>query len=758
MNTISALRIRVEIEGAVQGVGFRPFVYRLASDLNLAGWVNNSPQGVTLEVEGPFDAVDSFLKRVRTERPPLARIDAMRAERLDRADFSSFTIQPSDLDGIRTTHVLPDAATCSDCLREMLSPGNRRYRYPFTNCTNCGPRFTIIEDLPYDRPLTSMKAFIQCEACQTEYDSPGDRRFHAQPNACPDCGPALALWDESGHALACGDDALLSAAHAVRMGHIVALKGLGGFQLIADARNNAAITRLRALKHRPDKPFAIMVPALSVLQDMCDVSALHEVLLASPQAPIVLLERCTSLGVAPSVAPENPYLGVMLPYTPLHHLLLRELGCPVVATSGNRSSEPLCIDEQAALTELDGLADVFLVHNRPIVRRADDPVIRVMAGQPTLLRSGRGYAPLTIPLHEQVPPLLAVGAHQKNTIAITSGRHAIGSQHIGDLDTAETLYAFEHTIADFINLYDIHPQAIVCDLHPDYASSQYAQRSGLPVILVQHHHAHALACLMDNDLQPPALAVVWDGTGAGTDGTVWGGEFLHITAAGYERRAHLRQFRLPGGDRAVIEPRRSALGLLYALYGDDLPDLPCLTDFTGIERTALLTMLRRKVNAPLTSSAGRLFDAVAALLDLHYTVTFEGQAAMLLEFAAARSGDASLYPYDIQPDGMLDWGPMIHQLLHDRAAGARVNDIAARFHNTLVDMLAATAHHIGETRVLLTGGCFQNAVLLERAVARLRADGLEPYWHHRIPPNDGGIAFGQLMAGIQVLSSRPDTH
>jgi hydrogenase maturation protein HypF len=765
-------RLRIAIRGAVQGVGFRPFVHRLATKLELTGWVNNSSQGVTIEVEGQRDTLEKFLLSLEPEKPPRSSIQSIESSWLEPVGHSDFTIRPSESTGAKTALVLPDIATCADCLREIFDPSNRRYRYPFTNCTNCGPRFSIIERLPYDRPNTSLKRFAMCAACQTEYDDPTNRRFHAQPNACPVCGPHLALWNPSGEVICNNDDALFAAVEAVRSGQIVALKGIGGFHLITDARNEKAVWLLRQRKHREEKPLALMFPSLESVKGACDVSALEERLLLSPEAPIVLLRRIIDrkCEIAKSVAPGNPYLGVMLPYTPLHHLLMAELKFPIVATSGNLSDEPICTDEHEALERLRGIADVFLVHNRPIVRHVDDSIVRVMLDRELVLRRARGYAPLPIPLPASIvnsPTVLAVGAHLKNTVALAVGDQIFISQHIGDLETEQAHSAFRCTISDFQILYETTPRVIAADLHPDYLSTKFAHQfaSGHSnergptdsVVTVQHHVAHVLSCMAENEISCPALGVSWDGTGYGLDGTVWGGEFFVVTEDKVERVAHLSSFRLPGGERAVKEPRRTALGLLYEILGNDVPErneLAPVAAFTGKELEHLKAMLAGGLNSPVTTSAGRLFDAVASLLNLRQGVSFEGQAAMELEFALEGIETDEGYPISIsgaveQFPLKVDWSPMIRAILKDIESGTRVGIMSARFHNGLGEAIVEVAKRIGEERVVLSGGCFQNRYLTERAVRRLSAEGFRAHWHQRVPPNDGGIALGQVIGALR---------
>jgi hydrogenase maturation protein HypF len=750
-------RVIVRIGGAVQGVGFRPFIYRLAAEWGISGWVNNSAQGVVIDAEASRAQLERFLHNITMQKPPHALIRTFETDSVAPVGYTGFEIRHSDGAGAKTAIVLPDLATCPDCLREMLDPANRRYRYPFTNCTHCGPRFTIVQALPYDRPNTTMRAFAMCDDCRAEYENPLDRRFHAQPTACPTCGPQLALWDKQGTVLRVRDEALLVAAEALRQGRIVAVKGLGGFHLMVDARNEGAVGRLRTRKHREEKPLAVMYPSLESVQAACDVSPLEAEMLISSEAPIVLLAR-TGGDLAENVAPCNPYLGVMLPYTPLHHLLMHELGFPVVATSGNLSGEPICIDEYEALERLSEIADLFLVHNRPIARHVDDSIVRVAAGREMVLRRARGYAPLPVELPVDAPTLIAAGAHLKNTAAVASGRQAFLSQHIGDMDTPQAYEAYQRVIQDFNALYNLTPSAVACDLHPDYRSTQYAEAADLPIVRVQHHYAHVLSCMAENHLDAPVLGVSWDGTGYGTDGTIWGGEFLLVDEHGFRRAAHLATFRLPGGDQAVKEPRRSALGLLYSIFGEDVPpDLPPVQSFSNAELSVLKAALRKKINAPLTSSAGRLFDAVAALIGLRQRTSFEGQAAMELEFAAHGLKTDKCYPIavtDITGEftsvtHIMDVKLTVLGIIEDMRAGVPPGLIAAAFHNTLAELIVRAAQQVGEERVILTGGCFQNVTLLEGTINRLRGAGFQPYWHRTIPPNDGGIALGQVMAALK---------
>lgn len=741
-------RVRIDVRGAVQGVGFRPFAWREATARGLAGFVANTPRGVTIEAEGAPAAIAELIETIETAPPPNASILDMAIEDIRAQGEVAFGIRDSLLDGATAAAVLPDLAVCDDCLAEMRDPQDRRYRYPFVNCTQCGPRYSIIEDLPYDRARTSMRRFAMCADCLREYHDSGDRRFHAEPNACPDCGPQLALWDAAGAVRATRSDALLTTAAALRDGAIVAVKGLGGVHLMVDAREEAAVMRLRQRKHREEKPFAVMVASLADLGHHADVGPAEGVLLAASARPIVLVRKSGG-ALAEAVAPGNPHLGAMLAYTPLHHLLLQECGFPLVATSGNRSDEPIVTDESEALVRLAGIADLFLVHDRPIVRPVDDSVVRIVAGRPQLLRLARGYAPAptVVPIE---PGILALGGHLKSTLALSTSAGIAVSQHLGDLDTPEARDAYDRAVGDLVRLHRTVPRLAACDLHPDYHSTRAAERLGLPLIAVQHHVAHIAACMAEHGLTPPVLGVAWDGTGHGPDGTVWGGEFIRIDESGWRRVGCLRPFRLPGGEAAVREPRRSALGLLFAACGRDafvMDDLPPVAAFTPAERITIAAMLDRGVNAPVTTSAGRLFDGVAALIDLRQLASYEGQAAAELEWKAS-SGDLGAYDFPLN-DGagdaplQVDWEPALHTILADLRAGADASAISAAFHNGLALAIATVAARIGEENVVLSGGCLQNALLTEATVTALRAAGLVPWWHERVPANDGGLALGQ---------------
>ena len=803
-DALERTRVRVEVEGAVQGVGFRPFLYRTASEHGLAGWIRNTPAGVLLEVEGPPKAVAGFMAALRATPPARAVVRDVAESRLEPVGLVGLRILPSEARGERTAVVLPDLATCPACLEDIRSDP-RRIGYAFTNCTDCGPRFSIVRSLPYDRPNTTMAAFELCDDCLAEYHDPTDRRFHAQPTACPVCGPQL--WHVT-HPRRDGlahphleprrpeverfheAEALERAAIAIRSGAVVAVKGLGGFHLVADATDNTGIRRLRERKHRPTKPFAVMVKDLEMARALVELDREAEALLLSPEAPIVLLGRrrrrvngrWAGLDLAAGVAPGNPYIGIMLPYTPLHHLLLERVDGPVVATSGNRTDEPICIDEREAGERLGDIADQFLLHDRPIRRPVDDSVVQIVAGAPRPVRRSRGYAPLPVRLAAPAPPILAVGGHLKNTIALARGRDVFLSQHIGDLETPEAEAAFETVIADFLRLYEVEPEAIAHDLHPDYSATRWAERNraGRATVAVQHHHAHLAACLADTGHEGRALGVVWDGTGLGTDGTIWGGELLVGDAASYARVGRLRPFRLPGSEAAVREPKRVALALLHEAMGaaglERVLPTPAGAGMDERELAVLGRMLDKGLNAPWTSSMGRLFDGVAALIGLPARragrgraasgrVTFEGEAAMALEWAVAEE-ETGAYAFAVArspaPSGpdilTLDWEPMLRELLADLEAGVDRGVMAARFHNGLVEVVGRVAAMVGEPHVALTGGCFQNRILTERAVRALNEVGVRPLLHQQVPANDGGLALGQVAVAAARLGGGAVAH
>jgi hydrogenase maturation protein HypF len=761
-------RVVIKVGGTVQGVGFRPYVHRLADEHGLAGNVRNSGDGVRIEAEGERELCERFHARLTNEGPGGCEITKVTVSWTEPLGDTSFQILPSEITGPKRPAGLVDAATCADCRAELFTPLNRRYRYPFITCPACGPRFSIVEALPFDRCRTTMRAFSPCPTCQREYGEPLDRRYHSQTNSCADCGPRMKLWDARGHTIGVADDAICPAVSALREGAIVAVKGIGGFHLLVDACNENAVQRLRERKRRPERPLAVMFGGIDQVQQHCQADQFESQLLASPAAPIVLLRRSATpdrasqaFALAESVAPGNPYLGCFLPYTPVHHLLLADLEKPVVATSGNLSEEPICTDERTALQRLGGIADFFLVHDRKIVRAMDDSVVRVVLDRPLLLRRSRGYVPQTIKVSSSLQPALATGGQMKNTVAQALGNEVYLSQHLGDLDTMESVASFEQTVNDIERLFETEPAVVACDPHPDYASTRFAERAPLPLVRVQHHYAHILSCMADNGLEGPVLGVAWDGTGLGNDGTIWGGEFLHVDRAVFDRVAHLRPFPLPGGDAAARQPRRSAAGILFEMLGPSTFDEASSAlaphwrrAWKPDEWTNLSTVLARNVNSQRTSSMGRLFDAVASLLGVRQLASFEGQAAMEVEFAAEGHGVDTAVTMPLSEEGTLDWEPLVRYLLSESKQRQSLGKLARAFHNSLVETVVKVAEVYRHLPILLTGGCFQNALLLRLAVQRLREAGHQVHWHLRVPPGDGGLSLGQVLGAGRVL--RPE--
>ncbi|RPI19146.1 MAG: carbamoyltransferase HypF [Ignavibacteriae bacterium] len=754
-------RVKISIQGAVQGVGFRPFVFNLASELQLNGWVLNSSEGVFIEAEGEKDILEKFIFRLDKDKPAISFIQSFESSFVDFKGYTDFNIIHSENNGTKTALILPDIAICDKCLDEIFNSTDRRYLYPFTNCTNCGPRFSIIEQLPYDRCNTAMKVFEMCDECREEYENPKDRRFHAQPNACSKCGPHVELWNNDGIILSLHQEAIEETVKAIKAGKIAAVKGIGGFHLICDAGNDDAVKELRKRKQREEKPLALMYPNIERVIEDCEVSELEKRLLLSPESPIVLLKKKDKhTTLADSIAPGNPYLGIMLPYTPLHHILLKEFNLPVVATSGNLSDEPICIDNNEALERLKCIADIFLVHNRPIKRHVDDSIVRVIMDREMLVRRARGYAPLPVRMNESMPKLIAVGAHLKNTIAVSSDKNVFISQHIGDLETPEAYTAFENVIDDLSNMYEIKPEAIACDIHPDYLSSKYANSRDIKVIPVQHHYAHIISCMAENEVEGNALGVSWDGTGLGTDGTIWGGEFLKINEDGFKRFAHLATFKLPGGDKAIKEIWRIKAGVLYEMFGEECFDKYAYL-FKNIKENELNVvkkMLMNDINSPYTSSAGRLFDAVASLTGISDKANFEGQAAMNLEFDIGNTKTDDVYQQMVMEcNNMLtiDWTFMIEEIIND-IKEKDIPYISAKFHNTLAEIIFSIAQLSNEEKIVLSGGCFQNKYLTEKTINLLKNNGFKVYWHQRVPPNDGGISLGQLTAAAKQINKEKE--
>jgi len=751
---------RVKVRGVVQGVGFRPFVYRLAREHNLNGWVRNTSANVAIEVEGDEVALKSFIADLETEAPPMARIEGVTASLHAPQGYVGFEIRGSRRQKGKYQLVSPDIATCPDCLREVLCPSDRRYGYPFTNCTNCGPRFTIIEDIPYDRPKTTMAGFHMCPECQREYDDPLDRRFHAQPNACPRCGPNLELVDAGGRLIE-SQDVIATASALLKDGRILAVRGLGGFQLACDATDETVVATLRRRKRRPAKPLAVMIATLAEVARHCELSPEEERLLSSPQCPIVLLRwRRDSSDITDAVAPNLKYLGVMLPYTPLHHLLLRETGRPLVMTSGNLSEEPIARDNDEALVRLKGIADYFLLHNRGISARYDDSVFMVVDEAPRPIRRARGYAPYPVFLPFGSRQVLACGAEEKNTFCLTKDDHAFVSQHIGDMENEETLAHFENTIELYKRLFRVEPEIVAYDMHPEYLATKYARQVGselgLQMVPVQHHHAHIVSCLAEHKARGPVIGVAFDGTGFGTDAAIWGGEFLLADYKGFQRLGHLEYVPLPGGAAAIKRPYRMALSYLYTLLGADFPltGLP-LSGLDPQEVAVVKKQLARGINSTPTSSAGRLFDAVSALVGVRGKIDYEAQAAIELEMQAPDELDRiekKTYPFAVTTDHgvrVVRLGELISAVVQDVRDQVPVLVISLRFHQTVAAIITGVcqgvAREAGINEVALSGGVFQNRLLLMLTTSALEKAGLVVLSHHLVPCNDGGISLGQAV-------------
>jgi len=759
------VRTQIRVQGIVQGVGFRPFVFVQARQRALRGHVRNNASGVFIDVEGESMAIEQLIKELRSNPPPLSRVESIhRTNDLPPACFVDFHIVGSTAEGERLLPVAEDSAVCDDCLREMDDPGNRRYRYPFINCTHCGPRFTIVEDVPYDRPATTMRDFPLCAACAAEYLDPLDRRFHAEATACPSCGPRLYLIDCSGRREDCdsanGAGAIDRTLRLLLAGKILALKGIGGFHLVCDALNQAAVERLRRKKIREGKPFAMMARSLDVIHRYCRVSQPDEALLSSKSRPIVLLAKQPDANIPQCVAPDVDTLGFMLPYAPLHHLLFKALDRPLIMTSANLSDEPIAYRNDEALNRLGGIADCFLLHDRRIHMRADDSVARSRAGQTMMLRRSRGYAPEGIKTAFRFDQdVLACGAHLKNTFCLGKKQYAFISHHIGDLENFETLRSFTEGIEHFKRLFDIDPVVVAHDLHPDFLSTQYAfALKTMAKVAVQHHHAHVASCMVENHLSGPVIGVAFDGTGLGADGAIWGGEFLLADLARYERRAHLRYVPLAGGDTAIRQPWRSALSHLRDALGSAalLPELPGWQELDEKKIHLVQSMIRQGINTVQTSSCGRLFDAVASILGLHHEVSYEGQAAIKLE-SLAMGGIDDAYPFDIRNGSALeiDMRPMIHSLVADALQRKPAGLMSAKFHNTIAAVVVELCRKLrasdGVNQVCLSGGVFQNMYLLNRIVDRLGRHGLEVFIQRQVPTNDGGISLGQAAVANEAV-------
>lgn len=759
--------VKVHITGVVQGVGFRPFVYNLATTLNLKGWVKNTSAGVDIEADGDQDALDSFLQKLRDDAPPLSRIDDFTASFGPGNGFTQFDIIHSESVDGAFQPISPDVAICDDCLRELFDPTDRRYRYPFINCTNCGPRFTIIQDIPYDRPFTTMAGFKLCPDCEREYKDPTNRRFHAQPVACPVCGPKVWLEVQNDECGMMNDEAIVETQRLLAEGKIVAIKGLGGFHLACDATNAKAVTELRTRKLRVDKPFALMMPSLENIEQNCFVSDEERKLLTSPARPIVLLKKKPESTIVEEVSPKQDWLGVMLPYTPLHYLLFtHSLFTALVMTSGNLSEEPIATGNDEARERLSKLADVFLMHDRDIHIRCDDSVVRTFerSNVETLkhsniypIRRSRGYSPFPVKLPFDVPQILATGSELKNTFCLTNGNYAFLSHHIGDMENYETLKSFEQGVEHFERLFRVKPVAIAHDMHPNYLATRYAleraERENLPTSAVQHHHAHVVACMAEHRLTESVIGVSFDGTGYGDDGAIWGGEFLVADAKSYQRAAQLEYFPLPGGDAAIKKPARTALALLWSLGLDWDDGLESVREFCAEDQVTLRVQLEKKINTPMTSSMGRLFDAVSALAGVRQKVNYEGQAAIEFE-AMADSAEAGQYVFGVEA-GQVRVRSVVEALIKDVMAGIPTSKISARFHNGLAEAVRETVQKISRDTslrsVVLSGGVWQNMTLLQKTISLLRKDGFEIYIHREVPTNDGGLSLGQAYIAASRL-------
>lgn len=742
-------RFRIEINGVVQGVGFRPFIYNLATALGLRGFVSNDTNGVVIELETDAQTLKKFLGKLEEEKPPLSHIYKIQVKELPPVGFKDFKIEKSIKDSEITIDILPDVAVCSYCLEEMSNPLDRRFGYPFINCTLCGPRFTIIECLPYDRENTVMKVFKMCAECYKEYTDPKDRRFHAQPVACPRCGPYVELYEREGVKIGEKEEAIEKVKEFLRRGYIVAVKGIGGFHLMCDATNSETIALLRKRKRRSHKPLAVMFKDIAQIETYCFLTSEEKETLLSHSRPIVLLE---SKGLLPeNIAPGLKKIGAFLPYSPLHHLILRDLDFPVVATSGNFSDEPIVIKNKEAFKKLINLADYLLIHNREILRRADDSVVKVIAGTPVFIRRARGFAPLPVFLPFNIKrKVLAVGPREKNTFAIGFGNKIILSQHVGDIETVEDLMDFERTLFDFIKLYEFEPEVVVCDMHPFYETTKWAEnlakRHGLELIKIQHHFAHILSCMAENEIFDKVLGISWDGTGYGEDGTVWGGEFLIVEGNQYKRIAHFKTFKLIGGERAIKEPKRVALALLLEMFGEELLDkkLPLFETFDRKELLLLYKAWERGINSPFCSSCGRLFDAVAALTGVNYVNNYEGESPMRLEDLFSYE-IRDHYPIRISNEGdkyVIDWTEMIEKITFDKEP---VQVKISQFINTLAKVCVEMALRVGIEKVCLSGGVMMNRPLVERILEFMKKEGFKVFYQTKVPPNDGGLSLGQAL-------------
>ncbi len=752
-------RVRYLFTGIVQGVGFRPFIYRLAERQGLAGFVQNRPDGVLVEVQGSSTAIDSFFSSVAKELPPLANITSVESSEIAVTGDTEFKIIVSEKEGQGDVHIAPDSAVCADCLKELFDPADRRFRYPFINCTNCGPRLTIINDIPYDRVHTSMACFPLCPKCRAEYENPANRRFHAEPNACPVCGPQLELRDAEGKIIPC-EDPLEKAIEFITTGNVIAIKGLGGFHLCVNASSDEAVKKLRARKYREEKPLAIMVKDIEQARLIAELNDEEQLLLSSFQRPIVLLKKKKNALISNLVAPSVPNLGVMLPYAPLHYLVLENKFTALIMTSANQIDEPICISNREAVTRLKSIADYFLVHNRDILVRCDDSIAFVTDGKPQLMRRSRGYASRPLLLKESFPAVLALGPQLKATQCILKDNFAFLSPHIGDMETPQARDFFHESLALMKRITQSDPQIIACDYHPAYYSTQVAQElNAARIITVQHHHAHIVSCMAENKIDGDVIGLAMDGTGYGLDGNAWGGEFLIANSTQFQRFGHLQYFVLPGGQKAIHEPWRIGVSLLKQAYGKSWPDIasrlklaPDQTNFELLDK-----IIKTRLNSPLSSGMGRLFDGVAAIMGLRCKVSFEGQAAMELEAKAKSAGQ--VLPFEILRNSddsyILDVSAAIRAIVEDISSGKSMEEIASAFHATLAAAFASMSLEMrketGINRVALSGGCFQNRLLLEGTMAELKKNGFDVYCHSQVPANDGGVSLGQAVIAGAIM-------
>ena len=748
---------RLEVNGIVQGVGFRPFVFQLATAHDLKGNVANTSAGVTIHIEGQAPDIAAFIKDLSDNPPPLAYITSVEEHPVPINGHRQFKIIASQKQTVMQTLISPDVSICKDCRRELFDPDDRRFRYPFINCTNCGPRYTIIEDIPYDRPKTSMRHFKMCSRCQTEYDDPVNRRFHAQPNACAECGPHVALFDRRQRRVAV-EDPIAEAARRIQQGCVLAIKGLGGYHLAVDAQNDAAVKTLRARKHREEKPFALMSLDLDHIRQYAFIDGQEEKLLTSIQRPIVLLKKSPSHHISPEVSPRNRYFGVMLPYTPLHYLLLSQGFNALVMTSGNLSEEPIAIDNDEAFERLAHIADYFLIHNRDIYLRSDDSIVRWNTGETRFIRRSRGYIPVPVFLKRSQPVVLACGAELKNTICLTKGQMAFLSQHIGDLENLATYEFLEMTIRHMRRILAVDPEIVAHDLHPDYLSTRWAlEQSGVETVAVQHHHAHIVSAMTENQIEGPVIGLSFDGTGYGSDGAIWGGEILLADTAAFTRAAHLAYIPMPGGTAAIKQPWRMAIAYLRDAFGPGYADLelPFLRTIEKTKQRTIDQMLSKGINSPMTSSLGRLFDGVAAICGLRQEVAFEGQAAMELEMLANGESETP-YPYAWNTNStvQIDPRPIVKGVVGDLIHGRSPESISSRFHHTLMHLFVELCEQMRKVhdlnRVVLSGGVFQNALLLSNLMPALMKNGFEVFSHRLVPTNDGGISLGQAVAAAAM--------